>query len=274
MCRWRKPACTTHEHLCLRTNPRASTRRLSVSGHRSVQRDASSLLFHLPLKLVGQGVGSAERRQRLLHGALGRLFFPPLMTATESPNADTLFASTPQLRAQLTRLRTTLSRQTKSPAFLLKPRGPAIHTNTTPKHLSNPSNYNSTNNRRQPRHCIHQHSHTHLPNPTPTPVHTSNNPTAKPTNPKDRCFRVSMATRLMLPHPAVPGPSGIATACPNESATGLICAKPVDAHQHLCSGCRYSGGRRSPPRRSGPMPCRRHSNAQRHQGFTSHGPCV
>ena len=35
----------------------------------------------------------------------------------------------------------------------------------------------------------------------------------------------------MLPHPAAPNPSGIATACPDKSATGLMCAKGVDAHQ-------------------------------------------
>ena len=43
----------------------------------------------------------------------------------------------------------------------------------------------------------------------------------------------------MLPHPAAL--SGIATACSNKSATGLICGKPVDAHQHHFYGCQYGG---------------------------------
>ena len=46
----------------------------------------------------------------------------------------------------------------------------------------------------------------------------------------------------MLPHPAVADPSGVALTCPNKSAAGLICSKPVDPHQHRCCGCRYGGG--------------------------------
>ena len=47
---------------------------------------------------------------------------------------------------------------------------------------------------------------------------------------EDRCFRVSVARRLMLPHPAV------------ASAAGVICNKPLDSKQHHCYGCRYGGG--------------------------------
>ena len=89
---------------------------------------------------------------------------------------------------------------------------------------------------RKPRHCTHQQSHTHLPNPTPhwrTPATQQ-----RSLRSRRQLFFVSIARRLMLPHLAVPDPSGIATACPNESATGLTCAKPVDAHQHHCYGCR------------------------------------
>ena len=59
---------------------------------------------------------------------------------------------------------------------------------------------------------------------------------------EDRCFRVSMDRRLMLPHPAAPDPSGVAPICTNKSATGQTCGKPVDAQQHHCYGCRYGGG--------------------------------
>ena len=31
-------------------------------------------------------------------------------------------------------------------------------------------------------------------------------------------------------------------SCPNRSAAGQICGKPVDVQQHHCYGCRYGGG--------------------------------
>ena len=58
---------------------------------------------------------------------------------------------------------------------------------------------------------------------------------------EDRCFRVSMARRVMLPHPAAPDDSGVASGCPNKSATEQICGKPVDPNQYHCYGCRYGG---------------------------------
>ena len=59
---------------------------------------------------------------------------------------------------------------------------------------------------------------------------------------EDRCFRVSVARRLMLPHPAAPNATGVVQSCTNKSAAGLICNKPVDTQQHRCYGCRYAGG--------------------------------
>ena len=59
---------------------------------------------------------------------------------------------------------------------------------------------------------------------------------------EDRCFRVSVARRLMLPHPAVADPKDVVQFCPNKSAAGVICNKPVDPKQHHCFGCRYGGG--------------------------------
>ena len=53
----------------------------------------------------------------------------------QSPDTDTLLTPTPQLRAQLFRLQTTLSQQMNQPALLLKPLGPALRTNTTQKRL-------------------------------------------------------------------------------------------------------------------------------------------
>ena len=59
---------------------------------------------------------------------------------------------------------------------------------------------------------------------------------------EDRCFRVSVARRLMLPHPAAPNAADVVQFCPNKSAAGVICNKPVDPQQHHCYGCRYGGG--------------------------------
>ena len=59
---------------------------------------------------------------------------------------------------------------------------------------------------------------------------------------EDRCFRVSVARRLMLLHPAVADPADVVHFCPNKSAAGVICNKPLDPKQHHCYGCRYGGG--------------------------------
>ena len=58
---------------------------------------------------------------------------------------------------------------------------------------------------------------------------------------EDRCFRVSVARRLMLPHPAVANSANVVQFCPNKSAAGVICNKPVDPKQHHCYGCRFHG---------------------------------
>ena len=59
---------------------------------------------------------------------------------------------------------------------------------------------------------------------------------------EDRCFRVAVARILMLTHPAAPNAADVVQSCPNKSAAGLICSKPVDPEQHHCHGCRYGGG--------------------------------
>ena len=65
---------------------------------------------------------------------------------------------------------------------------------------------------------------------------------------EDRCFRVAVARRLMLPHPAVAGPSGVALTCTNKSAT----------EPNLWQ----TGGHTS----SGQMSCGRDTLTQWHQG--------
>ena len=59
---------------------------------------------------------------------------------------------------------------------------------------------------------------------------------------EDRCFRVSVARRLMLPHPAATNAADVVQFCANKSAAGVICNKQVDPQQHHCYGCRYGGG--------------------------------
>ena len=90
-----------------------------------IKRDATSPLFHLPLKLGGHGVGSAVQRHAAAPWRAWQSVLPTLIAATQSPDTDTLFTSTPQLRAQLVQLQTTLSQQ------MNKPLGPALRTNTT-----------------------------------------------------------------------------------------------------------------------------------------------
>ena len=55
------------------------------------------------------------------------------MATTHSPDTDSLFSSTPQLRAQLAQLQTTLSQQMNKPTFQLKPLGAALRLQTTQK---------------------------------------------------------------------------------------------------------------------------------------------
>ena len=59
---------------------------------------------------------------------------------------------------------------------------------------------------------------------------------------EDRCFRVSFARRSMLPHPVAANPADVVQFCPNKSAAGVICNKPLDPKLHHCYGCRHGGG--------------------------------
>ena len=46
----------------------------------------------------------------------------------------------------------------------------------------------------------------------------------------------------MLPHPVAANPADVVQSCPNKSAAGVICNKPLDPKQRHCYGCRYGGG--------------------------------
>ena len=164
------------------------------------------------------------------------------MATTQSPDTDSLFNSTPRLRAQIAQLQTTLSRQMNKPAFQLIPLGAALRLNTTQKKQV------STIPRK-----IHKQLYDRLADtpterailPSQSTSHTGAHlmqPRSEAYEIEDRCFRVSVARRLMLPHPAAPNATDVVQSCPNKSAAGLTCNKPVDVKQHHCYGSRYGGG--------------------------------
>ena len=59
-----------------------------------VQRDITSPLFFLPLKLGGLGVGSAVQRHAAAAWRAWQSIIPTLMATTQSPDTDSLFNAT------------------------------------------------------------------------------------------------------------------------------------------------------------------------------------
>ena len=207
-----------------------------------MQRDISSPLFFLHLKHGGLGLGSAVQRHVAAPWRAWQSIIPTLMVTTQSPDTDSLFSSTPQLRAQLAQLQTTLSQQMNKPTSLLKPLGAALDLKTTQKKQVSTIQRN-----------IHKQLYNSLiDTPTEQAIlllqstsHTGAHlmqPSSEAYEAEDRCFRVSAARRLMLPHPAAANPADVVQFCPNKSAAGVMCNKPVDPKQHHCHGCRYGVG--------------------------------
>ena len=207
-----------------------------------VHRDISSPLFFLPLKHGGLGVGSAVQRHAAAPRRAWQSIIPTLMATTQSPDTDSLFSSTRQLRAQLAQLQNTLSQQINKPTFLLKPLGAALRLKTTQKKQVSTIQSNIL---KQPYSSL-------IDTPTEQAIllsqstsHTGAHlmqPSSEAYDVEDRCSRVSVARRLMLPYPAAANPADVVQFCPNKSASGVICNKSVDPKQHHCYGCRYGGG--------------------------------
>ena len=175
-------------------------------------------IFFLPLKLGGLG-GLCSPPWRAWKSVI-----PTLMATTQSPDTDTLFNAAPRLRAQLAQLQATLSLPMNRARFPLKTTWRSPSPNNQPHRRSKTSTSNFltaslTNLLNAP--CSYH-------NPPHTPVHTSCSPAVKRTKLRIAAFRVSVARRLMLPHPAAPNAADVVQSCPNKSATGLICNKPVD----------------------------------------------
>ena len=61
----------------------------------------------VPPKLGGLGVGSAVQRLAAAPWRAWQSIIPSLMSTTQSPDTDSIFRSTPLLRAQLTQLQST-----------------------------------------------------------------------------------------------------------------------------------------------------------------------
>ena len=108
-------------------------RQVTSLRSRLIQRDIASPLFFLFLKLGGLGERSAVQRHAAAQWRAWQSIIPTLMATTQSPDTDSVFSSTPRLRAQLAPLQTTLSQQMNKPTFLLKPLGAARRLKTTPK---------------------------------------------------------------------------------------------------------------------------------------------
>ena len=204
-----------------------------------MHRDIASPLF---FKLGGLGVGSAVQRHAAAPWRAWQSIIPSLMATTQSADTDSLFSSTPLLRAQLTQLQSTLSQQMNKPTFQLKPLGAALRLQTTQKKQVSTIQrnihrqfYNSFTDTPTERAILLSQSTSH------TGAHLVQ-PSSEAYEAEDRCFRVSVARRLMLSHSAASNATDVVQSCPNKSAANLISNKPVDTQQHHCHGCRYGGG--------------------------------
>ena len=182
---------------------------------RPMHRDIASPLFFLPPKHGGLGVGSAVQRRAAAPWRAWQSIIPSLMSTTQSPDTDSLFRSTPLLRTQLTQLQSTLSQQMNKPSFQLKPLGAALRLQTTQmKQVSTIQRnihkqfYNSLTDIPTEQAILLSQSTSH------TGAHLMQ-PSSEAYEAQDRCFRVSVARRLMFPHPAAPNSADVVQFCPS-----------------------------------------------------------
>ena len=165
---------------------------VTVFWSQLIKRDATSPLFHLPFKLRGLGVGFSSAAP--CGGPMASLAIRYPNTYGSHPDTDTLFNSGPGLRAQLVQLQTTLSQQMDKPALLLKP--PALRKNTTQKSLV-------TSIQKRLHKSLKATPHLQSAEPSSSlNLHltldlTSCSPDSEADEAEDRCFRVSVARRLM-----------------------------------------------------------------------------
>ena len=174
-------------------------RQVMTFWSRLVHRDITSPLFFPLLKLGGLGVGSAVQRHAAAPWRTWQSIIPTLIATTQSPDTDSLFSSTPQLRAQLAQLQTTLSQQMNKPTFQLKPLGAALRLKSTQKKQVSTIQrnihkqfYNSLIDTPTEQAILQSQSTSH------TAAHLMQ-PSSEAHEAEDRCFLVSFARRLILP---------------------------------------------------------------------------
>ena len=179
-------------------------------------RDVTSPLFHLPLRMGGLGVGSAEQRHAAAPWTVWQTVIPTLMAATDLTDTDSLLAATPILRGQLFHLQSTLAHQTDNPALLLKPLGAALRTHGIQRTLVNTIQRTT---HKQIMEAYVDNSIQRAIRISQTAKNTGahlQQPNSEAYEADDRSFQVSMARRLMLAHPAaalatdISPPSGFA----------------------------------------------------------------
>ena len=168
-------------------------------------------------------VGCAVQRHAAAPWRAWQSVIPTLMATTQPPDTDTLFSAAPRLGAQLAQPQATLSLHMNKPAFLLKPLGAARRLKTAQKKQVSTIQrnihkqlYDSLADIPFERAILLSQSTSH------TGAHLMQ-PSSEAYEAEDRCFRVSVARRLMVPHPAAPNATDFVQSCPDTSAAGLIC---------------------------------------------------
>ena len=229
---------------------------------RLIHRDITSQLFFLPLKHGGFGVGSAVQRHAAAPWRAWQSVIPSLMTITHSPDTDSLFHSTPILRAQLTQLQSTISQQMNKPTFIHKPLGAALRLQTTQKKQVSTIQrnvhkqlYNSLTDTPTEQAILLSQSTSH------TGAHLMQ-PRSEAYEIEDRCFPCLSCQKIDAPAPGCCQPSGCGSVLPQQkcrrcylqetsgSETPSLLWMPI---RRWCGSQTCS---------TGPMSCRYHSITQ------------
>ena len=195
-----------------------------LSGHVSCTATLPRSSFFLPLKLGGFGVGSAVQRHAAAHGT--SIHHLPTNEQTHLPNSQPLGAAL--------RLQTTQKKQVST-----------IQRNIH-KQL-----YNSLTDTPTEQAILLSQSTSH------TGAHLMQ-PRSEAYDIEDRCLRVSVARRLMLPHPVAANPADVVQFCQTKVPQVLFATNPLDPKQHHCYGCRYGGGVDRRTCSTGALPCGYH----------------
>ena len=167
-------------------------------------------------------MGSAVQRHAAAPWRAWQSVIPTSMATTQSPDTDTLFqcGTTNQRPTGTTPIHTfTTNEQARFP-FKMTWRSP------TPKNLTEGA---SLHHPKKPPQAIFL---------TASLTHGAHlmQPSGEAHEAEDRCFRVSVARRLMMPYTAAPNAADVVQSCPNKSAAGHFHnkrTKPLFLHNRL-----------------------------------------